>query len=169
MNGVTVLDGAELQTLVEQKRAAMKAGKPLPARLASVLADKSVPASIRLQQLQKWKGTACQSPIEQEFFAVASLRISDLQPQFPIGPYFADFAIPPRRLVIELDGHEWHSTVEQRTRDAKRGRGLLLAGWRVVRFTGTEIRRGVHRCVDELLEIIDSLASKGGQDGSREC
>ncbi len=44
------------------------------------------------------------------------------------------------RLVVELDGHEFHQrTKDQVSRDKKRDRAIVTRGWRVIRFTGSEI------------------------------
>lgn len=140
------MDEAQLKAIVDRKRAEL--GRQSPADMAAALRKLDVQA----------EPSSSESPIEESFWQAARDRIAGLLPQFRVLGYRVDFAIPERRLVIELDGHEFHATVEQRTADAKRGRRLLAAGWRVVRFTGTEIRRGVHRCVDEVLEIMEALA-----------
>lgn len=51
--------------------------------------------------------------------------------QYVIGRYIADFAVPPRRLVIEVDG-ECHAA--RRAADARRDRELGRRGWRVLRL-----------------------------------
>ena len=50
--------------------------------------------------------------------------------QFPIGPYFADFACRESRLVIELDGSQ-HIDSEY---DRRRDNFMVEAGWSVLRF-----------------------------------
>ncbi|HDK03330.1 MAG TPA: DUF559 domain-containing protein [Rhizobiales bacterium] len=54
----------------------------------------------------------------------------------------ADVAIPQARLLIECDGWEHHGRYKADfTRDRERDRVLVLAGWRVLRFTAGEIRK----------------------------
>lgn len=68
-----------------------------------------------------------------------------------------DFAICVRdaHLVIELDGHEFHErTKEQAKRDKSRDRLLTASGWRVLRFTGSEIWANASRCVEQVEEVI---------------
>ena len=63
-------------------------------------------------------------------------------PQQPISCYRVDLAIHARkmRLVIEVDGHEWHEkTKEQAARDKRRDRDLQQEGWNVFHFTGSEV------------------------------
>jgi very-short-patch-repair endonuclease len=55
--------------------------------------------------------------------------------QHPIGPYFADFACPSRKLIIEIDGDHHAFQVEA---DARRTSVLEQDGWHVVRFAANE-------------------------------
>jgi Protein of unknown function (DUF559) len=52
-----------------------------------------------------------------------------------------DFLWPAQRLVAETDGHRVHGTRQAFERDRRRDRRLLLAGWRVVRFTWRQLIR----------------------------
>lgn len=67
--------------------------------------------------------------------------------------YRVDFLLKDARLIVELDGHEYHSTKEQLEKDAVRQRYLSRAGYTVIRFTGREIFRGAEACVEELRTI----------------
>lgn len=56
--------------------------------------------------------------------------------------YRIDFAmlVGDERFAIELDGHDFHErTKEQARRDKSRDRALVKDGWKVVRFTGSEV------------------------------
>ena len=94
-----------------------------------------------------------QSPLEKIFWQEASPLLPSLTPQYAIGPYYADFALPEVKLAIEIDGHEGHASKEQRTRDAKRDRFFMEHGWHVARFTGTEIFRDVRQCVQNVVRL----------------
>lgn len=77
------------------------------------------------------------------------------------GSFRLDFAIDPdgARIAVECDGHEWHErTKEQAARDKSRDRALVAAGWRVIRFTGSEIWADPRRCALE----VSSLLNRGG-------
>lgn len=50
-----------------------------------------------------------------------------------------DFLYPADCLVVEVDGHGSHSTKEQRQADAERANHLVLAGYRVLRFTYDDV------------------------------
>lgn len=64
--------------------------------------------------------------------------------------YRVDFILKDARLIIELDGHEHHSTKEQLEKDAIRQRYLTRAGYSVIRFTGREVKRDPKKCVLEV-------------------
>jgi very-short-patch-repair endonuclease len=54
--------------------------------------------------------------------------------QFPIGPYFADFACREARLVIELDGSQHVDSEHDRRRD----KFMAEEGWSVLRFSNVD-------------------------------
>ena len=56
-----------------------------------------------------------------------------------------DFHWPTERLVVEIDGFEYHRTRAAFERDRDRDLALQLVGLRVVRLTGRSIDRGVAR------------------------
>jgi very-short-patch-repair endonuclease len=58
---------------------------------------------------------------------------------------------------VECDGHDFHErTKEQAQRDKSRDRYLQANGWRVLRFTGSEIHRTPEKCADEIASIIQN-------------
>jgi very-short-patch-repair endonuclease len=50
-----------------------------------------------------------------------------------------DFAWPRERLVVEVDGHAIHAPRGAREADHQRDAELVLAGWRVLRFTADQL------------------------------
>jgi very-short-patch-repair endonuclease len=62
--------------------------------------------------------------------------------------------------VVELDGHEWHKTKEQRGADAERERWFESHGIRVHRFTGSQVHADAAGCVTELLNVLRGAASR---------
>jgi very-short-patch-repair endonuclease len=97
----------------------------------------------------------CESPVETRFYLYSLGRIPNLRPQIDIGSYRVDFALMEKKIAIEIDGHEYHKTREQRTHDGQRERYLQLNGWRVIRFTGSEVYRNPTGCIDEVAKLID--------------
>lgn len=64
-------------------------------------------------------------------------------------------SMPDKKLVVECDGHEFHErTKEQAKRDRERDRRLQKAGYRVFRFTGSEIWRNAHKCAHEAIDWL---------------
>lgn len=83
--------------------------------------------------------------------------------QCPVGKYIADFAI--RRfdfintpdecetpiLIVECGGHDFHErTKEQAAHDRSRDREMSLAGYHVMRFTGSEIWKDPGKCAEQI-------------------
>lgn len=77
------------------------------------------------------------TPIERD--AWSGFRGSGIymRPQYPIGPYFVDFANPEYKIAFECDGKQWHDNGKDRARDE----WMLTKGWVVFRATGSECKR----------------------------
>lgn len=103
------------------------------------------------------------TPIEQiVFFKLSTwLRFMrpgylEFSPQVTIGPYRVDFLVTFNgvKYVIECDGHDFHErTKEQAQKDKKRDRDLQNLGYKVFRFTGSEIWTSRGKCVVTALGI----------------
>ena len=52
-----------------------------------------------------------------------------------------DFAWPQRQLVVEADSYTWHRSPSALNDDRARDVPLVLAGWRVLRFTWDQVTR----------------------------
>ena len=85
--------------------------------------------------------------------------------QIQIGPYRVDFLLdhkpsrdlPP--LIVEVDGHDFHErTKEQAQRDKSRDRFLVGRGYRLVRFTGSEIYADPVASAHQALAILLGIA-----------
>lgn len=61
-----------------------------------------------------------------------------IYPQYPIGPFWADFALPDYRLVIELDGYQYHK--DRKEQDHQRDLYMEKRGWTVMRFTYKDVK-----------------------------
>lgn len=79
------------------------------------------------------------------------------QTQVAIEGYRVDILMPPD-LIVEVDGHEFHSTKEQRQADCVRDQDLMLAGYRVVRFTGSQVWADAQACARRALRIAKRKA-----------
>lgn len=54
--------------------------------------------------------------------------------------YRLDYAWPPARLAVEVDGYASHAGLEAFGYDRERQNALVLAGWTVLRFTWAHVR-----------------------------
>jgi very-short-patch-repair endonuclease len=97
------------------------------------------------------------TPAEQKLWAV--LRANGLgvkfQRQVVLAPYIADFAARSARLVVELDG-ETHA--EAHAYDAARTVALEARGYRVIRFTNSDVLTNIEGVARTILIAL-------GQDG----
>lgn len=83
-----------------------------------------------------------------------------LDPQHEVLDYRVDFRVVCQshpslasqfpKIAIELDGHEFHEkTKEQVAKRNGRDRALMLSGWRVIRFSGSEFYRKPYDCIED--------------------
>jgi very-short-patch-repair endonuclease len=87
----------------------------------------------------------------------------NIAPQTEIDTYRVDFLITfscgykrLEELIVECDGHDFHDrTHDQASRDRERDRVLTSAGYRVFRFTGTDINRRPIECAIEIFRFIE--------------
>jgi very-short-patch-repair endonuclease len=59
------------------------------------------------------------------------------------------------KIAIECDGHDFHSSKEQIRKDSMRTRKLMSQGWRVIRYSGSEIYQKANR--SEMRDIISEI------------
>lgn len=72
------------------------------------------------------------------------LPVREFQP-FSDRQFRLDCAWPDRRLFVECDGGEWLRAVGRRhggASDCARWNALVLAGWRGLRFVGSQVKSG---------------------------
>lgn len=114
--------------------------------------------------------TFCESPIEKIFYFAFLLRSNiPLEPQYEVTAngksYRADFCFisdnwpwfktkNPVAVIIECDGHEYHTSKQQVIRDNERDYDLKLAGAEVIHFSGSQIFRDPHKCAKDAEELI---------------
>jgi hypothetical protein len=66
-------------------------------------------------------------------------------------------------VAVECDGHDFHErTKQQAERDKKRDRDLQSIGWRVLRFTGSEIVRDPDSAGRSVWMFLRELAAREG-------
>lgn len=95
--------------------------------------------STQLAEAVRLADPRAQSPMESRIrlaIIVGGLPVPVLQ--HPVGPFFLDLAYPSIRLAIEYDG-EAHRTQDRAMRDLARQAFLSDAGWKILRFTATQV------------------------------
>lgn len=115
----------------------------------------------KIKQIKEGYNT--ESPIEEillksikENFPLGKYEIKT-QEEILNGKYRVDFIISSKdinkekSLIVECDGHEFHEkTKKQAQKDKKRDRECLLAGYNVMRFTGSEIYYNTEECIEDI-------------------
>lgn len=101
------------------------------------------------------------SPAETVFWdayrKMLPLPLDGLVAQHTVGRYRLDFAIPQRRIGIEIDGLQYHSSQESIIKDRRRQRELEQQGWRVVRFAAKEVFDDADACVRQAAQWASSV------------
>jgi hypothetical protein len=65
------------------------------------------------------------------------------------------------KVVIEVDGHDFHEkTKRQASYDKKRDRSMVLEGYQVLRFTGSDIFNKPYECVEEIGSHLNKVAQE---------
>ena len=68
--------------------------------------------------------------------------------QYEVGGLRLDFAYPHLRLGIEADSRIWHGGRTDVQRNSDKANVLVAHGWRVLRFTWSDVRRRPAYVVD---------------------
>lgn len=62
------------------------------------------------------------------------------------------------RLIVEVDGHEFHEkTKEQAKKDKERDRNLQIEGFRVMHFTGSEVFHKSYECAKQVIQMLETM------------
>ncbi|WP_258194932.1 DUF559 domain-containing protein [Rhodococcus sp. OK519] len=72
----------------------------------------------------------------------------------PIGPYVCDFVDGRGRVVVEVDGREFHSAPEVFRSDRKRQNWLVLQGWLVLRYAAYDVLADPDTVAEEIVEAV---------------
>lgn len=72
-----------------------------------------------------------------------------------VGYYRVDFGCVPLQVAVEIDGRSNHSKPEDLKHDRERQAKLESWGWRVLRFTGSEVYRDAFLCAVDVLTVLE--------------
>lgn len=140
----------------------------------------------KVRQLKLNKRLSTLSPIEQIFFAAfCAFSIFENECDFNFKAqkeivvnnkkYIADFYVDratykdfeidlKNPIIIELDGFDYHSNKEQMNYDYEREQDLQLAGYKIMRFTGSQIFNNPCECVIKVYKYVLDTTIKEKRD-----
>jgi very-short-patch-repair endonuclease len=73
----------------------------------------------------------------------------------PAGGLEVDFSWADCKLAVETDSARFHDTSRARRNDPARDRALMLAGWRVARYTWWDVTTQPGRVASELRALLE--------------
>ena len=87
----------------------------------------------------------------------AGLRFTSEYRFHPERKWRVDFAFEPQRIAVEVEGGHWiggrHTRGAGFEGDCEKYNALALAGWRLLRFTGSMVKSGVALgCIEQALK-----------------
>jgi very-short-patch-repair endonuclease len=165
-----LVHGTDRDKLADAMKRAGAPGRPPEAAAFVVMAcfgdggyqiDYRPPTPESRQELAAQLARLDMTPIERQFWE-AHLRLglpelAGLVPQYQVGSYRTDFALPARKIVFELDGFATHSSTADIARDRQRQRDLQALGLTVIRFGGAEVHRDAEACVRQAAQLARAL------------
>lgn len=155
-------------------------GSEIERRLVASLAVIDVPGFFDWDQKHPYpRPYICHSKIEAPPSPPPGAEWFSIHAQCPVleGKYRADFLLTamfehskkPLYIIIECDGHDFHErTKEQAARDRRRDRDMTAAGFKVFRFTGSEIFRDADRCAAEVETFLRATEYEQRKDAHGE-
>jgi very-short-patch-repair endonuclease len=145
------------------RRQLEKAAEMAEALRLNVVVDPDHPGARRLAAAMAHDlSHTTRSPLEDDFLALCD-RFEIPRPRVNaiVEGFEVDFCWPDERLVVETDGRH-HLTRAAFERDRARDAFLLVRGWRVMRFTGRQVRRDTEEVAALVLSARSrSLATPG--------
>jgi very-short-patch-repair endonuclease len=105
-----------------------------------------------LQRLPRMRGPAVNTAIERRLHdALRAAGIGFSTQSLLLERYLVDIELRQARIVIEADGAQ-HMLRDKKLADAERDAALTAAGYRVFRFTGSEINTDAARCIRRVID-----------------
>ena len=71
-----------------------------------------------------------------------------------VGPYFGDLVDYRARVVVEIDGREFHTAAAAFNNDRRRQNALVLGGWLVLRYSAATAMANLDAVVDEIIRVV---------------
>ncbi|OZC55261.1 hypothetical protein CH267_11690 [Rhodococcus sp. 06-621-2] len=71
-----------------------------------------------------------------------------------VGPFYGDLVDFRARVIVEIDGREFHIGPAEFSNDRRRQNALVLEGWLVLRYSAATVRADLDRVVDEIISVV---------------
>ena len=144
-------DRRELFDLVAVERALEAApGRPGSPALVAVLAD-----------MGAYGVTRTRSDVEARFLQICvDHGLPRPEVNHSVADSEVDFRWPRERLVVEVDGWAFHRDRVSFAADRARDRRALVSGWRVARFTASEVQRTPKAIAAELRLLLSAAGQR---------
>ena len=105
-------------------------------------AHRPIPTSLQAVLSLYTAGTPTRSELEERFLQLCDDHgIRRPEPNARLNGYEVDFVWRDKQLIVEVDGYAYHRSPTAFETDRERDVNLGRAGWRVLRFTWTQITR----------------------------
>lgn len=111
--------------------------------------------------MKKGKGTFCSRECYYRFNGETSIETLirkelektnvNFRQEIQIGEFCVDFLLFDKKIAIECDGDYWHSERRAKRRDKRKDKFLESKGYRVYRFSETEIKTSAENCIKQVL------------------
>ena len=101
--------------------------------------------------------TACPrtlSEAERQVARALSARHAGMEINAAVGKYYGDLVCRRARVIVEIDGREFHIDPHTFTRDRIRQNELVLDGWLVLRYSVARALAHTDEVADEILAVV---------------
>ena len=73
---------------------------------------------------------------------------------YQVGRYQLDFAIPEKKIYVEIDGEQHQTDERQRVNDAIKDGVFSKANVRLIRKSASSVRKNCNEIADEIINIV---------------
>lgn len=99
------------------------------------------------------------SELERRFQVLCrEARIPEPSANVVVSGWLVDFFWAPQRLVVEVDGYDWHKSRRSFEDDRRKDVALQLAGYRVARFTQPRLKDEPGKVAREVKQLLRSAS-----------
>lgn len=129
-----------------------------------------LPADAR-KAVRRRRRVAGTSPPQRKLWAAVKAAYPEAEQEkgglVPGKRYTADIVLERCRLVIELDGWEFHGRYKSGfLRDRQKDRSLMLAGYRICRFTAGEVMKNLGEVMRILGQVVAMIEEERGEQST---